>query len=142
MQALLRYREYLERRMQLEVAKIRSDILECDDCILHCKGTIDDALQHLDRETVCGIDSTRYLHYTAYLTGMESLLESQNLRRKKLLQVLGRKQEKLLKQSVKKKALENLKEHRKEKYYRQVRKYEDKETDDASILKKARDTDK
>jgi flagellar export protein FliJ len=142
MQSLLRYRQYLERRMQLEVAKVQSDISECDDCIKKCKSSIDGTFQHLEKETVSGIDGGRYLHYTAYLAGLGSFLESQNLRRKKLFQVLSKKQQKLSQQSVKKKALENLKEHRKEEYYRDLMKCQDKETDDTNILRKARDKDK
>lgn len=138
LEPLLRYREYLEQQAQQEVAKVRSEILACEERIAKYEKDSAETAQELDEEVASGIDSKRYQHYTRYLEGIESSLETENMNRKELLKLLSEKQKQLTQRSVDKKVLEKLKNRRRENYYREALKTLQKETDDMIVVRKAR----
>lgn len=137
LEPLLRYREHLLQQAQLEVARVRADLLACEERILQHEKDYQETGQELDGEIAAGIESKRYKHYTAYLAGVESNLAAENQRRKELLKRLDEKHRHLLQRSIDKKVLENFKNRRREDYYRQSLKTIQKESDDTSILRKA-----
>lgn len=138
----MRYRQYLEHRARLEVAGIRSQVLECETLLDRCQKEQDETRKDLDQETTAGIAADRYFLYADYLAGIESLKEAENVRREALLQSLEEKQRELAKKSVGKKILENVKERRKDEYYKDLMRRLYKETDDTIILRKAREINK
>jgi len=135
---LLRFREHLLEQAQLEVARVRTDIEACRQRIAGFEKDYEATTHELDGEVSTGIDSKRYRHYVAYLKGIESQLEAENLRRMELAELLDKKTRELQQRSVDKKVLENLKNRRREDYYRETMRMLHKETDDAVTLREAR----
>lgn len=138
LEPLLRFREHLLEQAQQEVARIRSDLLACDARIAVWEKDYAATSRELDQEVSSGIDVKRYQHYTRYLEGIESNLEGENLRRKQLTRRLEEKQRHLHQRSVDKKVLENLKNRRREDFYRNLVQTLHKETDDTLMVRQAR----
>jgi flagellar protein FliJ len=138
LESLLRYREHLLEQAQQEVARIRADILACDERIAHMEKDSAETDQELDKEVSAGIDVKRYQHYTKYLEGIESNIGRENLRQKQLMKLLEEKQKHLHQRAVDKKVLENLKNRRRDDYYKDLIQTLHKETDDTVIVRQAR----
>jgi len=139
LQSLLRYREFLERRAQLEAADIQSRIRICEDAIRRHREQYDSILKDFEKELQRGIRSERYTSFTAYLGKIESDMETDIQHRKKLFDELARKQQELMKRSVHKKVMVNFKQKQTESYYSRMLKDIQKETDEMIIMRKTRD---
>lgn len=139
LESFLRYKKYIERKAQLDVAKARADVLEGENRIDNLKKKYAEVMQNLDDEMSSGINADRYMHFTQYLTGINSFLDTQNKQQKSLRHILNEKQEKLAQASTSKKVLENLRLRRKEEYYSQILESLYKEADDMITLRKARE---
>jgi len=70
---------------------------------------------------------------------MEIIIDDERKRHTQLTKILLEKQKILKNKSIAKKALSNLKSRKKRKYYEDLLKAEQKETDDTIIIRKARD---
>jgi flagellar FliJ protein len=138
LEPLLRYREHLLEQVQQEVAKIRADVLACDERIALFERDYAAISQELDQEVSAGIDVKRYQHYTRYLAGIESSLEDEHLHRRELTKLLEQKQKQLHQRSIDKKVLENLKNKRRADYYKDLMQTLQKEADDTVIVRQAR----
>lgn len=138
LESLVRYREFLERRKQLEVAKARSDVISCEQSIEQTRISFSHAVNLLEDNLCKGMDAERFLRVTNYLSGLESFENMEKKRHVKLLGILTRRQEELAKKSVEKKAIEKLKLRQKEEYYATMLKEEQKSLDDIVILRQAR----
>ena len=92
LEPLLRYREHLAEQVQLKVAKIRSDILGCEDRIARLERSYANTSEELDQKVSSGIDAKQYKQFTHFLAGIESNIESENMQRKELLKHLEEKQ--------------------------------------------------
>ena len=135
LESLLQYREHLMQTAQQEVARIRSELLACEERISRYEKNYVETGETLDKEISTGIDVKRYRHYTSYLDGIESNKESENLHRIELLAILEEKQKHLAQRSIDKKVLENLKNRRRDDYYQEMMNTVYKESDDAMILR-------
>jgi flagellar protein FliJ len=138
LESLLRYREHLLEQAQQEVARIRGDVLACDERIVLLEKDSTATHQELETEVSTGIDTKRYQHFTKYLEGIESHQGVENLRRKQLMKLLEEKQKHLHQRAVDKKVLENLKNRRRDDYYKDLIQTLHKETDDTVIVRQAR----
>ena len=138
LEPLLRYREHIAEQTQLEVAKIRSDILVSEDRIARLEKSYAHTAEELDQKVGSGIDAKQYKQFTHFLAGIESNIESENIQRRELLKHLEEKQKELKQRTTDKKALENLKNRRREDYYQETLKIDQKESDDMVILRQAR----
>jgi len=138
LESLLQYREHLLEQSQQEVAKIRADLLACDERIALFEKDYAATCQELDQEVSVGIDVKRYQHYTRYLAGIESNLEIEHLHRKQLMTMLEQKKKQLHQRSIDKRVLENLKNQRRSDFYRNLLQTLHKETDDTVIVRQAR----
>ena len=138
LEPLLQYREHLLEQAQQEVAKIRADLLACDERIALFERDYTATSEELDRSVSSGIDVKRYKHYTRYLEGIESKLEAEDLHRKHLVALLEEKQRRLHQRSVDKRVLENLKHQRRDNFYRDLMQTLHKETDDTVLVREAR----
>ncbi|MBF0397494.1 MAG: flagellar export protein FliJ [Desulfobacterales bacterium] len=137
--AYLRYKEYLEQKAKLELAKAGADVIACEERINNLKDEYEQTLGKLDIETVSGIDANRYLRYNYYLSSLESSIKYEEDSHKKLLKILEEKQKNLSQKSIERKTIENLKDKQKEEYYKEMLISQQKETDDITILRKARE---
>ena len=138
LESLLRYREHLLGQAKQEVARIRADVLACDERITLLEKDSDVTNQELDKEVSAGIDVKRYQHYTKYLEGIESNLGAENLSRKQMVKLFEEKQKLLHQRAIDKKVLENLKNRRRDDYYKDLIQRLHKETDDTVIDRQAR----
>ncbi|HIJ55063.1 MAG TPA: flagellar export protein FliJ [Deltaproteobacteria bacterium] len=137
LESLLRYREHLAEQTQLEVARIRSDILVCEDRIARLEMSYAHTAEELDQKMGSGIDVKQYKQFTHFLAGIESNIESENMQRRELLKRLEEKQKELKQRTTDKKTLENLKNQRREDYYQKMLKLDQKESDEMVILRQA-----
>ena len=138
LEPLMRYREFMERRKQLEVAKARSDVLSCEQSIENTRAAFSDTVNQLTDDLGKGMEAVRFLRVKDYLSGLESLENTEKKRRIQLLGVLTQRQKELARKSVEKKAIEKLKLKQKEEYYTVVLKEEQQSLDDIVILRQAR----
>jgi flagellar FliJ protein len=138
LEPLLRYRKHLAEQAQLKVAKIRSDILTSGDRIVRLEKSYAHTTEELDQKVGSGISAKQYQQFTHYLAGIESNIESENMQKRELLKRLEEKQKELKQRTMDKKALESLKNKRREDYYRQMLKLDQKESDDMVIVRQAR----
>jgi len=138
LEPLRRYREFLERQKQLEVAKARSDVLSCEESIEKTRTAYSEAVSSLETDLGKGMPAARFLQVRNYLSGLASFEASEEKRRGGLLKTLVRRQEELAKKSIEKKAIQKLKDRQKEEYYTAMLKEEQKTLDDTVILRQAR----
>jgi flagellar protein FliJ len=138
LEPLLRYREHLLEQAQQEVAGIRADLLACDEQIALLEKDSAATNQDLEAEVSTGVDTKRYQNFTKYLERIEFNLGAENHRRKQLVKLLEEKQKHLHQRSIDKKVLENLKDRRKDDFYKNIIQALHKETDDTVIVRQAR----
>ena len=138
LEPLMQYREFMERRKQLEVAQARTDVISCEQSIEQIRTTFSDTTDQLAEDLNQGIEAARFLRVNAYLSGLESLEEAEKKRHAQLLGVLARRQKELKKKTIEKKAIEKLKLRQKEEYYTGMMKEEQQSLDDIIILRQAR----
>lgn len=138
LEPLRRYREFLERQKQLEVAKARSDVLSCEENIEKTRAAFSETVNSLEADLGKGMPAAQFLQVRNYLSGLESLEASEEKRRLGLVKVLTRRQAELARKSIEKKAIEKLRDRQKEEYYTAMLKEEQKTLDDTVILRQAR----
>ena len=138
LEPLMRYREFLERQKQLEVAKARSDVLLCEQSIEQTRAAFSATVNLLEDDLGKGMDAMRFLQVKNYLSGLESFEDLEKKRRSKLIGMLSQRQKELEKKSIERKVIEKLKLRQKEEYYTMMSKEEQKSLDDTIILRQAR----
>jgi len=139
LEPLLKYRNHMERMAQLETAKASSAVSECGHAIDMLNVDYHQHALELEKRMSSGVDAEHYLVYRSYLNGMEAAIDGEKKRYKHLKNTLLKKQAVLKERSVAKKVLSNLKDRKKKRYYEDMLKSDQKETDDAIIVRKARD---
>ncbi len=138
LESLVRYRAFLERRKQLEVAQARSDVLACERTIAQLHQARQATGEQVVQDLARGMDAVRFQNAQNYMSGLASEEMTAQGRRNTLLSVLSSRQKELAEKSVEKKAIEKIKERRKEEYYAAAMKEEQKTLDDIVILRRAR----
>jgi flagellar FliJ protein len=135
LEALLNFRKHLLEQAQLEVARLRTELYASEGRIEQYENDYAATGRELEEEMAAGMDVKRYRHYTRYLSGIESKIETENLTRAQLLKHLEEKQKQLLQHSIEKKGLENLKNRRREDYYRDLSAADQKAADETVIVR-------
>jgi flagellar protein FliJ len=135
---LLRYRSFQEHQKKLAVAAARQDVMACEAAIDQVVMTARTTAETLESAVSNGIEATRFEWFKHYLTGLSSLRVSEEARRIELIKALTQRQKELIEKSVARKVVENLKARKKEDYYREALKAEQKTLDDMVILRSAR----
>ncbi|MFH0728890.1 MAG: flagellar export protein FliJ [Pseudomonadota bacterium] len=138
LEPLLRYRSFQEHQKKLAVAAARHDVMICEAAIEEMTLLSRATAETLSSAMTNGMDAIRFEWYNHYLEGLSSLRVSQEARRLELIRALARKQQELTEKSVARKVVENLKARKKEDYYREALKTEQKTLDDMVILRSAR----
>lgn len=135
---LLRYRSFQEHQKKLAVAAARNDVMACEAAIekmaLLSRTTAETFVAAMER----GMEAMRFEWFNHYLACLSSLRVSQMARRLELVETLTRRQQELTEKSVARRVVENLKARKKEDYYREALKTEQKTLDDMVILRNAR----
>ncbi|MCP4020302.1 MAG: hypothetical protein GY729_00540 [Desulfobacteraceae bacterium] len=138
--AVLNYREYLERIAQQKTAKAHMDITNCQQGIEQLKTTFSQSRDILDDTVEEGIKASALKSHYTYLGAIKGDMHSEINRRTQLQDVLKEKLVELKRRSIDKKAMELLKEKRKSEYDDEYRKAEQKNQDEISSLKTARES--
>jgi flagellar FliJ protein len=138
LEPLLRYRSFQEHQKKLAVASARHDVVACEAAIEKMALLSRTTAESLDAAMANGLDTMRFEWFNHYLSGLASLRVSQETRRFELMRTLIQRQQELTEKSVARKVVENLKGRKKEEYYRETFKAEQKTLDDMVILRSAR----
>jgi flagellar protein FliJ len=135
---LLRYRSFQEHQKKLAVAAARYEVMACEADIENMALLARTTAETLDSVMANGMDAMRFEWFKHYLEGLSSSRVSAEARRSELMQALTRRQRELTEKSVARKVVENLKARKREDYYREALKTEQKTLDDMVILRSAR----
>jgi flagellar FliJ protein len=127
---VIRYREYLERIAQIELARETQALIETKNRISEIEQTRLYAASELDGEQTEGIEVDRYRVFTAYLRGLRHEIESESERLIEIGKRIRKKQEAVKAETIKKKTLEWLKETEYSKYLEWVNRAEQKAADE------------
>jgi flagellar protein FliJ len=135
---LLRYRSFQEHQKKLAVAAARYEVMACEAAIDNMVLLARTTAETLDSAMANGMDATRFDWFKHYLEGLSSSRRSAEAQRIELMKTLTLRQRELTEKSVARKVVENLKSRKKEDYYREALKTEQKVLDDMVILRSAR----
>ncbi len=136
---LLNYREYGEKLAKQEVAAAYRDVKACEETIARLKSAY---IQTFDEMSTCaaeGINAERFRSYYTYLDAVDSAIVEETQKREMLNRILNEKIDALKQKSVDRKVIEQLKERKETEYMAEVRKIDQKDIDEISALKKARE---
>ncbi len=136
LESLLKYREYLEHKLKLEVASAVTDVEACKLSIERTKQEQKKTVQHLSTISETGIDGNTLLRYTEYVSTLEIEIDIRNTELIALRKTLFEKKKQLKKKSIDKKALENLKDLKKEEYHHELNAIIQKESDDMVSIRR------
>ncbi len=139
LESLLSYKRHLEHLAQQATATAKKDVQDCVNHIKKCRKEIADTIRDLEEEATAGISAERFKIKTNYLGNVEMEIEFEENRLVGLKKVLIEKQSALKQKSIEKKVLDNLKEKKKEEYFKEIEKIELKTNDDMIVLRKARE---
>lgn len=139
LEALLRYRAFLERRTQLEMAEIRSDLSACRQLMQAVRRVMGQTQNQLGRELVSGIPTEQYQHFICYMDGLQSRHDQEQERHRRLASRLAQKQQMLTRQAIQKKSLQQLKARQQTQYYQAAALRQLKTTDDLVMARKTRE---
>ncbi len=139
LESLLNYRKYLERIAQQHTAKAQMDVNACENEILNLKKIWAQNSDEIENIVQKGVSSKEFKRYHDYLDSVEAGIIQEESRKIQLKKVLKEKLLELKKKSVDKKAMELYREKLKIVYAQELNKNEQKELDEISSLKTARE---
>ncbi|MCP4114773.1 MAG: flagellar export protein FliJ [Desulfobacteraceae bacterium] len=139
LEALLKYRRYLELLAQQEMAQAYKNVQESEMRIRELKVEFSRGSAALDRAVTGGIRAVEFKSHADYLDSVDGDRAREIKRKAGLETVLGEKQTALTRKSVDKKVLERLKDRKKSEYLGEFLKAEQNASDEISSLKKARE---
>ncbi len=135
---LLKYREYLERIAQQATARAHMDVQACEAQIrqleLTQRAKEDEMTHHVEK----GVPASRFRKFHQYLEALEAIKNEEEENKETLKKILKQKLVELKKKSVDKKAMEVYREKMLTRYQHEANQAEQKELDEVSILKTAR----
>jgi flagellar FliJ protein len=139
LQSLLKFRNHLERMAQQEMAQVLLEITDCEKQIDSLQTTHGQWVQKLEHLVVKGIGSQEFKRHQDYLGALLGMVEEETKRKVQLETLLEKKRLALKKRSIDKKAIERLREKQAEEFKQEMLVAEQKELDEISSLKVARE---
>ncbi len=139
LQALLNFRKHLERVAQQDMAKTVLALTACEKQIDSLQITHGQSTQRLEQIVEKGVGSEIFRQHHAYLGAVQGMIAQEKQRMVQLGKVLEKKRQALKKRSIDKKAMERLRESQAKEYNQELLVGEQKELDEISSLKKARE---
>ncbi|MDY0131545.1 MAG: flagellar export protein FliJ [Desulforegulaceae bacterium] len=139
LESVLRYRTFLEKEALQELMSINLDITECEANIESIKYQRMLIFQELEEETDKGITIEYFNMFQSYISSVEQRLESEEHRLLELFREKDLRTEKLIQARKNKEALEKLKSRKKKQYIEKMIYEEQKELDEISSIRKARE---
>ncbi len=139
LQALLNFRKHLERMAQQDMAKTVLALTACEKQIDSLQMTHGQSTERLEQIVEKGVGADQFNQHQAYLGEVVRMIAQEKQHRVQLGKVLEKKRLALKKRSIDKKAMERLRESRAKEYNQELLVAEQKELDEISSLKKARE---
>jgi flagellar protein FliJ len=139
LEPLLNYRKYQERIAQQHTAKAQMDVKDCENQILDLKRVWIENTKEVENSVEKGVSAREFKRYHEYLNSVEAGIAQEESRKLQLKKVLKEKLLELKRKSVDKKAMELYREKLKSVYTQEMLKNEQKELDEISSLKTARE---
>jgi flagellar FliJ protein len=139
LQSLLTYRKHLERMAQHDMAKTLMEITNCEQQIGSLETTHGQSVLRLEKIVEKGLGAQEFKQHQAYLGAVGQMIAVEKKRKAQLGKILDKKRLVLQKRSIDKKAMERLREKQSKEYGRELLAAEQKELDEISSLKKARE---
>jgi flagellar FliJ protein len=140
--AFLGYRKHLEQEAKQDASLTRNKISDCKQRIASYETNQQNNIMELHEKMTSGIDADQIRIYTSYHDRLNLILKNENLQHAHLQKELSHKQKVLKQRSIEKKAIENLKQRKKENYYKDLADYLQKESEDMIIMRKIRENKK
>lgn len=138
MAALLKYKTYQERLARQETARAQMDVKECESGIRRLENTRTDQTDKIENILEKGTTASDFRRCHDYLGAVERMIKDETGRRVQLKKVLDDKIRILTQKSVDKKAMEFYRDRQRTLYNQSLVKAEQKEVDEISSLKTAR----
>ena len=136
---VLNYKVHQEHMAQLEVAKARKALDQCEAKLNALMKDANETARDLDTRISKGISMDQYRFYTNYLSSMDTLIEREKNQRSLLAKELTEKQNQLRQKTIDKKTLETLKDKQREAYYQDANAFFQKEADDMVTIRQKRE---
>jgi flagellar FliJ protein len=135
----LKYRTFLEKEARQALLSINLDISECEENIESIKYKRVLLYKELEEETDKGITIEYFNMYQNYISSVDQRLENEKTRLLELFREKDSRTRKLIEARKQKEALEKLKSRKKKQYMEKMFYEEQKELDEISSVKKARE---
>jgi flagellar FliJ protein len=139
LQALLNFRKHLERVAQQDMAKTVLEISDCEHQIGSLQITHGQSSQKLELIVQKGVAAQEFKQHNDYIGAVAQMIATEKRRKSQLGKIREKKRLALKKRSVDKKAIERLREKQAKEYNQELLAIEQKELDEISSLKKARE---
>ncbi len=139
LEAVLKYKHHLEHKAGQEVAAARQEISACTERIAAWQQERDTSVAQVDAAVLQGISARDFKQHQAFLDAMADTIAREESRKAVLEQELVQKQEGLQQRILERKTLERLREKQTRDHYREMQKNEQKELDEITSLKTARE---
>ncbi|MCG8687666.1 MAG: flagellar export protein FliJ [Desulfobacterales bacterium] len=139
LESLLKYKHHLEQMARQEMAKAVSQVNACEHRIQTLLEERVTAADQLDSMVEEGVNARQFNLHRDFIVSVERTIRDERARKVKLEKVLDEKREILKKRTIDKKALERLRVRREEEYTREMIREEQKELDEISSMKTARE---
>jgi flagellar export protein FliJ len=139
LQALLSYREYLEKVAMQDLAKAQSDVNLVTERIRELESHLAESRDELQSKWETGILASDMMRYMDYLQGLEQRIFEANMILERLVVIVSKKREILAVKSVEKKIISNLKDKRRAEYIDGALKLAQKDSDEMVLLTGSRD---
>ena len=139
LQALLNFRKHLERVAQQDMAGTVLAVSDCEHQIGSLQTTRGQSAQRLELIVEKGVTAQEFKQHHDYIGAVTRMIGAEKRRKIQLEKILEKKRLVLKKRSIDKKAIERLREKQAKEYNQELRVAEQKELDEISSLKKARE---
>jgi flagellar FliJ protein len=139
LQSLLNFRKHLEQMAQQDMARAVMDVTACEKLIDSLQNTHGQWVIRLENLVEDGVGAKEFNQYHAYLGAMTQMITEEKHQETQLNKILQEKLLILKKRTIDKKAMERLREKRSKEYNLDLLAEEQKELDEISSLKTARE---
>ncbi|MCG8565808.1 MAG: flagellar export protein FliJ [Desulfobacterales bacterium] len=139
LESLLNYRRHRELIARQDVSQAVMDLMACEARIQDLEQQRDHGVGVLEEKISQGLNATLFNQYSDYLNGLAYLIQREKDQHRHYENILEEKRKILKKRSIDKKAMERLRDKRKQEYTKAILAEEQKELDEISSLKTARE---
>ncbi len=139
LQSLLNYREHLEQVARQDMARVIQEVTASETRIQAFQATHDQWTQKLEALVKKGVSASQFKIHHDYLGAVTGMIVQEKQQKIGLDKILAENRVKLQKRSLDRKAMERLREKRAKDYHQELIVAEQKELDEISSLKRARE---